>query len=247
MNLAGRIHAMHRIWRYRLRTERNEIAFLLSRDLAGGTLVDVGAHKGAWVHWMSRKAGPGGRVVAFEPQPELFDYLGALKKALRWGNVDLEPLALSSEEGSATLSRTRHWGGASLESLGEEARADEIETFSVGLTTLDRYLAGHPELPPVRFIKIDVQDHELAVLQGASGVLREAGPALLFECCDHVWNRGEVDAFLREQGYEGRFFHRGDLVPVERLPGLRASIPAPYLNFAYLPSDAWGAPSGKSA
>ncbi len=232
MNLIGRIHAMHRIWRYRLRTERDEIGYLLSQDLEGATVLDVGAHRGAYIHWMRRKTGPSGRVVAFEPQPELFAYLQDLAASLRWSNVDLEPIALSSQDGEGMLSRTHHWGGASLEALHQPGK---VETFPVRLTSLDRYLAQRPELPPVRFIKVDVQDHELAVFRGASRTLRDARPTLLFECCDGVWERGEVDAFLRSQGYEGYFFYRHALTPVASLPDLRARIKAPYLNFVYLP------------
>lgn len=110
MNLSERLHAIHRIWRYRLRSERDEIRHLLSLDLSGTTIIDVGAHRGVYTHWMSRKAGAEGRVVAFEPQPELCAYLGKMAGTFRWSNVTLEPFALSSRQGSARLSRPRHWG-----------------------------------------------------------------------------------------------------------------------------------------
>ena len=40
----------------------------------GDVAVDVGANKGSYLRWLSRAAGPG-KVVAFEPQPQLAAYL----------------------------------------------------------------------------------------------------------------------------------------------------------------------------
>ena len=230
MNLPERLHAIHRIWRYRLRSERDEIRHLLSLDLSGTTIIDVGAHRGAYTHWMSRKAGKEGRVIAFEPQPELHAYLERMAGPFRWGNVTLGPFALSSHEGSAQLSRPRHWGAASLEPVPEEG---PVEHFEVPLTSLDAYRARHPELPRVGFVKIDVQDHELPVLQGATGTLESCRPEILFECVDHIFRHGRIHQLLDSLGYSGFFFYRRELVPVEKLSDLREKIPAPYLNYVY--------------
>ena len=43
----------------------------------GDRAVDVGANKGSYTFWMRRAVGAGGRVHAFEPQPELAAYLRA--------------------------------------------------------------------------------------------------------------------------------------------------------------------------
>lgn len=230
MNLIEKLHSLHRVWRYRLRSERDEIRYLLSLDLAGTTIVDAGAHRGAYTYWMSQKAGLQGKVIAFEPQAELFAYLREMAGAFHWKNVDLEPLALSSREGTALLTRSRHWGGASLESLADE---ELLEEFEVPLATLDGYLSGRPDLPPVRFIKIDVQDHELSVLQGAARTLETDHPVVLFECVDHLFREGKIHALLESLGYSGFFFYRRKLITIDRLAELRKEISAPYLNYVY--------------
>jgi hypothetical protein len=51
----------------------------------------------------------------------------------------------------------------------------------VPVTTLDEYVAEHPDLRPVRFVKCDVEFHEADVLAGAERILSEDRPELLVE------------------------------------------------------------------
>ena len=71
MNWFARLHFLHRAWRYRLRSEKFGVSFLLSRDLTGKTAVDIGANWGIYSYWMHGLVGAEGHVIAFEPQPEL--------------------------------------------------------------------------------------------------------------------------------------------------------------------------------
>jgi FkbM family methyltransferase len=52
---------------------------------------------------MARHAGPGGKVIAFEPQAELFRYILKMKNLFKWNHVRAENIALSNENGMATL------------------------------------------------------------------------------------------------------------------------------------------------
>src|SRR5687768_10732474 len=65
----------HRAWKYRLARDRAEIASAVESIRPGATVIDVGAHKGAYLYWLRQAAGPKGRVLAFEPQPQLSSYL----------------------------------------------------------------------------------------------------------------------------------------------------------------------------
>ncbi len=90
------VRMLYRAWRYRWKLDREEIRFVRGHLAPGDTAVDIGAHKGAYAYWMHRAVTPGGREVCFEPQPELAQYLGRMKTALRLDRLEVKNLALSS-------------------------------------------------------------------------------------------------------------------------------------------------------
>ncbi len=180
MNLMQRIRMYHRLARYRWRTERAELRYVLGRKLQGGSVLDIGAHRGIYCYWMHRHFSDGTRIVAFEPQPELVEFLEDFKQTFRLDRMHIVPVGLSSHSGSLRMHRPRnHWAAASLDEFCYDD--DQTEVFEVPVTTIDEYLADHPELRPVRFIKCDVEYHEAHVLAGAERTLREDRPELLVE------------------------------------------------------------------
>ena len=233
MRLSTRLHMLHRVWRYRLRSERNELAFVLGRDLDCATVLDVGANWGIYAYWLHKKVGPRGTVVAFEPQLELGRHLHDFKAAFGLKNLIIANVGLSSRNGSATLVRARgHWGGASLELPPRE----DTDCLTVELTTLDAYFAQRPELRPIRLIKCDVEGHEFDVFRGGEQVLRQDRPELLFECADRVVREGKLFGFLESLGYQGFYFFRRRLTPVTTYAALRHAIDRPYLNYVFVPT-----------
>lgn len=233
MRLFDRLHALHRFWRYRLRTERTELAFLLGRDLRGATVVDAGANRGSYSYWMHKAVGAQGNVVAFEPQPELTTYLQDLRASFGLNRLTIVPAGLSSRPEQTQLVRPRnHWGAASL----HIAATDSTDNVPITLTTLDDYFANS-ELRPIRFMKCDVQGHELEVFLGGERILREDRPELLFEAYDSLIDEGRLFSFLERLGYDGFFHFEGQLTPVSRLAELRPKLPrrTAFFNYIFLP------------
>jgi FkbM family methyltransferase len=213
MNLVQRLHTLHRLVRYRWRTERAELRYVLGRNFRGGSVFDVGAHRGVYSYWMHRRFRQGTRVVAFEPQPELVRFLEDFKQAFRLDRMLISPVGLSSRTGTLRMRRPpRHWGGATFDEFCFDNH--EAEAFDVSVTTIDDYLAAHPELRPVRFIKCDVEYHEHEVLAGAEHTLREDRPELLVE-----WStprrayRERLFRLLQRLDYAIYQFEYGRLVP----------------------------------
>ncbi|MBL9085407.1 MAG: FkbM family methyltransferase [Planctomycetales bacterium] len=232
MQLLERAHALHRVWRYRLRSERQEIAYLLSRNLAGATVADIGANRGIYSYWMHKAVGPTGNVVAFEPQPELQTYLADLKRTFKLDHLTIVPKALSSAKGERRLVRPKHhWGGASLH-LDPHDGADSL---AIQTTTLDEYFMSNP-LRPLRFLKADIQGHEFDCFLGGSHLLRIDRPEILCESLDN--ELPQVAELLSRLEYRGYFFLRGKLTPLAELPQLRKSIASRYLNYVFLPAEA---------
>lgn len=233
MRLFDRLHALHRFWRYRLRTEREELAFLLSRKLQGHTVVDVGANRGSYSYWMHKAVGAQGNVVAFEPQPELTTYLQDLRATFGLNQLTIVPYGLSSHPEQTNLVRPKnHWGAASLHISPNE----HTDIVPISLTTLDDYFANS-SLRPIRFLKADAQGHELEIFRGGERVLREDKPDLLFEAYDHLVDGGELFPFLESLGYDGFFLFEGQLTPISRLAELRPRLPrkVSFFNYIFLP------------
>jgi FkbM family methyltransferase len=174
------MHLMGRLLRYRYGAERAEMQFMLERNFKGGSVLDIGAHHGEYSYWMHQHFRAPTRLVAFEPQPELVAFLGDFKKSFHLDRFQIAPVGLSSRSGSLPMHRPHtYWEAATM----DEFCFDDAETdvFEVPVATLDEYLAAHPELRPVRFIKCDVEYHEADVLAGAEQTLREDRPQLLID------------------------------------------------------------------
>jgi len=162
--------------------------------------IDVGANVGTYIHFMKRHAR---RVYAFEPVPWLAEAL-VRKFAPR---VVVRPIALSREAGTAVL-RIPVVGGMRVTGLaslaGAAASGDGFEEIEVATRPLDEVFAGD-----VGFIKIDVEGHEEAVLDGAARTIARCRPRLLVEIEESrtPGALARIRAFLRRFNYRGYFLH----------------------------------------
>lgn len=210
--------------------------------------IDVGANDGSYVHYLRRYAR---RVVAYEPMP----HLAAALRAKFPARVRIEAMALSDDTGSVELRMPLVDGilveGCSTISFDASATYAGYRSVEVPMARLDDVYQGD-----VGFIKIDVEGHEQAVLDGAVETIRRCRPRLLIEI-DERLSPGGIDrarSYFTELGYRGFFIHNGNLKPMERfsvermqrpdnLPNLTAPLPererfGRYLyNFIFLPAD----------
>ena len=197
MNWYDRLHMRHRFLRYRYKSERPSILYLLGSDLEGRTLVDIGANKGIYSYYMSKKAGERGAVFCFEPLAEFAEHLEALKEAFRLNNLTVVNEALSSIAGAARLGP----GGVIL----EDSSASVSGAVDVRLTTLDDYFEDSRHRP-ISFIKCDVEGHEYKVFKGGNKTLRRDKPVLLFECDHDHAEQGDLFSYLTDLDYDGFFY-----------------------------------------
>jgi len=209
MNLFDKFRMQLRFRRYRQRKEATEIRFMQTLPLTGRTVIDIGANKGVYCYWLSKAVGPNGRVIAFEPQPELESHLLCVIDSFALSNVELVQGALSAQGGDAQLYRRAVGAGdASFEAMPGG------KGISVCCTTLDDYAAASG-LEDVAFIKCDVEGHELEVMRGAEQSLKRWSPVLQVECHHREAAQGDLFAFLSGLGYTGFFIHAGRRVPCE--------------------------------
>ena len=218
MKLIRKLRFLHRAYGYRLRQDRREISLLRKVLSPGDTAIDVGAHKGAYTWWMRQAVGSDGKVIAFEPQPELATYLRAVVRDFRLRNVEVVNSALSATPGKLKLFRPdgQVSPGATVQQdlFGAQGRPIDVEVES-----LDHYLRHHPT-GPVKFIKCDVEGHELEVLRGCRRIMAEDRPVFLLECADFLRAGGleSVASYLDQYGYNGLFSQKGTLTSIQKLP-----------------------------
>ncbi|MBT8443053.1 MAG: FkbM family methyltransferase [Gammaproteobacteria bacterium] len=178
------------------------ISFVRNANLAGRTVLDIGANHGIYSIYLSQAAGAAGRVIAFEPQQELKDHLELIRRDFRLDNLQVENVGLSSAPGELVMRRPK--AGAGSASFHIDPAVDWQE-FPVPVTTLDEYV-GQTGIESVSMIKCDVESHELDVFRGGEATLRRDLPALIFECNHAEATAGEIFSFLFGLGYDGHFF-----------------------------------------
>ncbi len=210
--------------RYFEKHGERELRLLRHLCLRDRDAVDVGANVGSYVHFMRRYAR---RVYAFEPVPWLAEAL-AEKFAPR---VVVRNIALSRESGTAVL-RIPVIGGAEITGLASLAGAagpvSACTEIAVATHPLDEVFAGD-----AGFIKIDVEGHEQAVLDGAARTIRRCRPRLLIEIEEHrtPGALGHIGAFMRRFNYRGFFLRHHAVWPVEEFDAATMQRPADIADF----------------
>jgi FkbM family methyltransferase len=196
----------------RLRDQKAEFDVIRRHIRPGDLVCDIGANKGSFIYWLSTWV-VDGRVVAFEPQPDLARALGEVCRAVGLDNVRVEAKAVYSRSGAQELFLpTGHQPGASL--LHQAVEGERFTTLSVPTVALDDYFA---ESDRVALLKIDVEGAELEVFKGAERILRRHGPLLIFECENRHLEPGsvqEVFSWLGALGYEGSFIRHQRVLPL---------------------------------
>jgi len=210
--------------RYFERHGERELRLLRHLCLRDRDAIDVGANVGSYIHFMKRHAR---RVYAFEPVPGLAEALQR-KFAPR---VVVRNMALSREAGTAVL-RIPVVAGApvtGLASLDSAALADGgFEEIEVPTRPLDEIFAGD-----VGFIKIDVEGHEEAVLDGAAKTIARCRPRLLVEIEENREPGAltRIRAFLRRFNYRGYFLHGRTVWTVEAFDAETMQRPEDIVDF----------------
>ena len=151
---------------------RSGIRLLLgTTPTAGMTFVDVGANVGLFTILAASRVGPGGRVFAYECNPELIGFLRR-NIAMNWFDDRVRLVAKAAhrdeEERLFQVPRDQKMLGSLTRFDGLEAVAGELQEFQVSCERLD---VGLAEVPYIDLLKIDVEGGEAAVLDGASGLL----------------------------------------------------------------------------
>lgn len=178
--------------------ERDELRFLATRIFPGlppgGICLDIGANIGN--HSLAF-APHFARVIAFEPHPRTFRLLQL--------NAELAPnitaLNIGASSDAAMVSVVQDPLNFAASSIGRAGDAGAMRV-DFHLVRLDD-LAEVTGAGPITFVKIDVEGHERAALQGASQTIRRHKPLIVLEVLPDDIADGSSEAvdLLKSLGY----------------------------------------------
>jgi FkbM family methyltransferase len=186
----------------------------------GETALDLGANVGILTATLSRRVGPSGRVLSFEAHPRIAEELRA--NVAGWRDlpnaapIEVNEVALSYREGEITFEIPYYFGGNHGVGYVNEGPSREpipSEKVNVRCAPLDSFLCS---VEQVGVAKMDVEGHEVAVLQGASeslgrGLVRD----WIFE--HHAHGPSALTDAFEAQGYSVFQIHK-TLRHVELVP-----------------------------
>jgi FkbM family methyltransferase len=183
-----------------------ELRYLKSLIPQNAVTIDVGANCGLYTRELARVSAC---VHAFEPTRQMADLLRRTSAA----NVRVHEVAASDHDGMAMLSVPFDGAGAVHSLASIEPRHDGRSCASVPVQTarLDGMIKDD-----VAFIKIDVEGHELAVLNGSTGLIERSQPVFLVEAEErHAQaTTASVFDFFARHDYQGFFVMGGEVAPV---------------------------------
>jgi FkbM family methyltransferase len=243
VHAVGGIRTADLAWDLKTRAGATSLRLVEALVGPGEVVVDAGSNWGLFTARLARLVGPRGTVHAFEPDRGDLRSLQALQRARP--NIVIHQLALSDRSGEATLRVPVQQGvtitpQASL-TVSHEREAMEHRAWLVPIAPLDSLLPGDP---PLAFMKVDVEGHELPLLKGAEGLLRRHHPSLLVEIEQRHQDADVRDTFdyLAGLGYAGYAIYRDGLRPLARFDlehdqlryleriGPVGSVPPGYVN-----------------
>ncbi len=216
-------------------TDEGVCRALLDRLEPGGTMVDIGAHFGFFSLLGSALAGPEGRVVSIEAMPtaQARLKLNVVRNAAH-PNVTVLCCAAFSEE---TTLEFRDFGlvNSSLNTaFAPRGEVDAGQAVEVQARPVDAIL-DDLGIGRVSVVKIDAESSELHVLEGMTGLIDRARPAMTVETAamteEQRRHSEAVDGWIAARGYRAWRYAGGRLVEA----GPIAEIA--YDNLLYLPED----------
>ena len=159
--------------------------------------IDVGANLGNHSNGLFKSFA---ECHAFEPSPRTFHLLKA--NMADKPNVICRQIALSDYNGAARFHQDNSNSGKSyiVDKPPFSAKKNDDSYIEIKTIRLDDALTEHSK---IGLIKIDVEGHELQVLQGAVNILQDHKPLVMIEVLASEISNGQTPSlnFLQEKGY----------------------------------------------
>jgi len=164
----------------------------------GDIVLDIGANIGYMSQLLSHRVGKNGMVYSFEPNPLIIPRLKKNISLVQYPtNIHLYTIGLSDKSGSAELVLPDFFAdNEGVAFISEESgNLNHIRIHLDRLDNIDVFADVR-----IKVAKLDIEGHELKMLQGANRLLNEGRiENIVYE--DHQSYPSEVSLFLQSKGY----------------------------------------------
>lgn len=203
----------------------SEMEYWRQRIQPGMTVIDVGANAGVYTFSAALQAGNTGRVFAIEPFSGCIQCLTQTRELNEFKQVSVLRRAAGNCQGTARLHLNR---SSELNKVLTESDPSKNGTSEeVEYTKLDD-LAEEFEFQRLDLIKLDVEGHEIQVLEGARKLLELYKPTILYENIAGVKgsNTAVREWFLNHnyQLFRYRSSFLPELIPIQPEDNLNATL-----------------------
>ncbi len=144
----------------------------------GGCFFDIGASIGYFSILAAKKAGPDGRVHAFEPFHKNYHLLKKNQAINSLDNIIINAMLVTDKIGDITFyppNNPDEWGTGSI------FDGNKKEAFTAPSVTLEGYINSR-DIKAIDMIKIDAEGSELKIIEGLKPVLANVGyPKIICE------------------------------------------------------------------
>lgn len=166
-------------------------------------VLDVGANLGQYVSFLRKHVGYRGAITSFEPTSSAFETLEAIRDpalkvlqlALGASDTDADINVMVGSDLSSLHAPSTEW----TKEFSHRNKVSRVERVSV------RRLDGLGVVGPC-FLKIDTQGHELAVLDGAAGMLERVVACQIEIPCVRLYEGGPTTAesleYMTDHGFD---------------------------------------------
>jgi FkbM family methyltransferase len=178
--------------------DRRERAILVKHIKPGFRFIDIGANVGAYSLFVAALAGAKARILAVEPQPDIFERLAANMRLNPFGTIKAVQCAVADKPGDYTLFLdTKNRGESSMRAL----RSPNGLSIRKPATTLVQLVADE-KFDRIDAIKLDVEGAEDLILEPFFNTAPQNLWPVLVIMEDGVgrWHT-DMEPFLKERGY----------------------------------------------
>lgn len=185
-------------------------------EVPGEIVIDIGANRGIWTYRLRRLVGKGGLLIAFEANPNCFQYL---KQAFAHDRrVECFNLAITDSVGyveifaNPTETELLH-SGTTLKPINSMVMLDKVPG-----TTLDSFMSSRFSDRDVKvgLIKVDTEGGEIEVIKGSLQIIESSAPILIVEVLHRNRESNLKSIQLLLEGYECFLFEDSKFIKFEK-------------------------------